>query len=94
MIQLFVPLLTWIASSLLARVLVGAGLSLASYAFVGTAVDAVLANVQSLSSGLHADVAALLALGGAGQALSLIGGALVARAVIVSAGVMLRRVTA
>lgn len=93
MIQLFVPLLTWIAGSLLARVLVGAGLSLASMAFVGGLIDSALANVQAIWGGLPGGVSAILGLSGFGSALSLIGGAIVARGVIVSAGVLLKKVS-
>lgn len=94
MIQLFAPLLTWIAGSFLARVLVGAGLSIASLSFVGGLIDSALTNVQSIWGGLPGSIAAILGLSGFGSALSLVGGAVVARGVIVSAGILINKVSA
>lgn len=65
---------------MLAKILVGAGLGVVSYAALSTAVSAALGALASQFSGLPADVLNMLLLSGVGQGLSIIGTAMVTRA--------------
>jgi len=67
-----------------ARVLSGAGLSLASYAALSTATLAALNAVSAAFSNVSADVANLVLLFGVGQAISIIGAAMLTRVALQS----------
>lgn len=90
MVNLILGAMATLASSLVARLLIGAGLSIASYVWVGSAIEGLLGQVSSAWGGMPSAVVQLIALGGAGQALSIIGAALVARAGIVAAQTAIR----
>lgn len=68
-----------------ARVLSGAGLSLASYAALTTATTAALNGVASAFGNLSPDVLNLVLLFGVGQAVSIIGAAMLTRVALNSA---------
>jgi hypothetical protein len=80
-------LLNALVGNSLARVLSGAGLSVVSYAVVMPALLAALTLVANSLGGGVADVASIALLSGAGEGLSIVGSAMVARAAIQSAGV-------
>jgi len=75
----------------LANILVGAGLGLVSYAALSAAILAALALVQSYVGGLASDVFGVVMLMGFGDALSILGSALLVRAAMVSASVGIAR---
>lgn len=70
-----------------ARVLTGAGLSMVSFAAITVAVTAGLSLAVSHVQGLTGDVAQIVRLLGVGEALSIIGSALLTRAAMSSAGI-------
>lgn len=70
----------------LARILGGAGLSVISYAALVPVVLGALNLVSSHVAGLSADVASLALLSGIGEALSIVGSAIMARMAISAAG--------
>lgn len=90
MINLILGALGVIASSFLARVLVGAGLTLVSAVWIGGAVETALGYVADAWGGMPGSVVQLLALGGVGQALSIVGAAMVGRAGLVAAQTFVR----
>lgn len=67
-----------------ARLLTGMGISIASYAALAAATTAALAGVTSTFSGIGADVANLMMLCGVGQALSIVGAAMLTKAAVQS----------
>lgn len=71
----------------LARILSGAGLSVMSYAMVVPLVLGGLNLAVSYFSGIGADIASLALMTGAGQGMSIIGSAIMARMAIAAAGV-------
>ncbi|AXI03062.1 DUF2523 family protein [Aquirhabdus parva] len=75
---------------LIKRVLTGAGLSLASSAVIMTLVTYALGQMQASLSGAG-DVAALIGVSGLDQGLSVIMGALIARATMSSTGISIRK---
>lgn len=76
-----------------ATMLIGSGLSLASYAAIATATTAMLSQAVGFFSGLPSVCLSLVLLCGAGQALSLIGAALLTRAAIQAANLGLTKTT-
>jgi Protein of unknown function (DUF2523). len=86
---LFYALLVWVLGSALARVLLGAGLTVLTFnwldEFVIEALDAVTAQLSG-TPGLD-----IMLLAGVGEALSIIGSALVARATIEVARIYIGR---
>lgn len=74
------------ATSALARVLIGGGLALVVSAGLTAAVDVLLSGALDSFGGLPAMAYELFLLGGVGQALSAIGGAMVAKAGLYAAG--------
>lgn len=78
--------LSLFASSMLARVLIGGGLTLLVSAGVSAAVDGLLGDAIRTLGSLPATVLDLVLLGGLGTALSVIGSALLTRAAILAAG--------
>lgn len=74
-----------------ARMLIGSGLSLATFAAITTATTAMLTAAVGYFGGLPAVCLQLVLLCGAGQALSLIGAALLTRSAIQSAGLGLTK---
>lgn len=74
-----------------ARVLSGAGLSLASYAALSAAVLGALNGVVSAFSHVSADIANLVLLFGVGEAISIIGAAMLTRVALQSATLGLTR---
>jgi len=83
--ELIFGALSVLASSLVARLLVGAGMTLVSAVWIGGAVETALQYVSDAWGGMPGAVVQLLALGGVGQALSIVGAALVGRAALVAA---------
>lgn len=90
--QFLVAFFVWAAGSLLARLLLGAGLAIGFHTWVTGAVEGFLGSLVSSINGLGATGDVLL-LSGVGPAISIIGGALVARATIVAAGIWIGRRT-
>ncbi len=70
----------------LARILGGAGLSVISYAAMVPVILGALNLISSHVNGLAADVASLALLSGMGEAMSIIGSAIMARMAVVAAG--------
>jgi hypothetical protein len=93
MINLLIGALGLLVSSFVARVLVGAGLTIVSAVWIGGAVESALNAAAASLSGASASVVQLIALGGAGQALSIVGAALVGRAGLVAARTFLKVVS-
>lgn len=77
--------LSWAMSGAIANLLVGAGLTLVVYSGVSGAVEALLSNAASLLGGLPADVMQLALLSGVGDALSILGSAILTRVTLVMA---------
>jgi hypothetical protein len=74
-----------------ARVLSGAGLSLASYAALSAAVLAALNGVAGAFANVSADVANLVLLFGVGESISIIGAAMLTRVALQSAALGITR---
>lgn len=72
-------LLAWWASGLLARLLIGGGISLVVATGLNALIESFLSQAASYASGVPADVLGLSLLFGWGTALSIIGGALLTR---------------
>ena len=87
MISLFKSLLVWILAGAVARMLAGAGLAIGTYAILGDFLDDFLLMLTSSLNGVTGGFANLLWLAGVGDALSIIGSALVAVSAINSARV-------
>ena len=87
MIALFKGLLVWILAGAVARMLAGAGLAIGTYAILGDFLDDFLLMLTSSLNGVTGGFANLLWLAGVGDALSIIGSALVAVSAINSARV-------
>lgn len=77
-----------------ARVLSGAGLSLASYAALSAAVLAALNGVAQGFANVSADIANLVLLFGVGEALSIVGAAMLTRVALQSATLGITRASA
>jgi hypothetical protein len=78
-------LLTLWASSLLARILIGAGLTMVIAVGLDTALDAMLNQAIANISAAPGAALQLGLLGGVGTALSIVGGALITRVTIMAA---------
>lgn len=89
MIMLFKSLLVWILAGAVARILAGAGLAIGTYAILGDLLNDFLALLTSSLNGVTAGFSNLLWLAGVGDALSVVGSALVAVAAINSARVFI-----
>jgi hypothetical protein len=87
---ILVTIISWALASLVARVLVGAGLTLATYSGIDSLIDNMLDGVTA-SFGLLGDSAQILYIAGVGEAVSIIGGAIVASATMYAAQVFLLR---
>lgn len=79
-------IIAWASSGLLARVLVGAGLTLVVYSGVSAGVESLLQQAASSMSGMPTAVVQLAMLSGVGQALSILGSALMTRVGLTMAG--------
>lgn len=89
MIMLFKSLLVWVLAGAVARILAGAGLAIGTYAILGDLLDSFLSLLTSSLNGVSSGFASLLWLAGVGDALSIVGSALVAVAAINSARVFI-----
>jgi hypothetical protein len=89
MIALFKSLLVWILAGAVARILAGAGLAIGTYSILGDLLDNFLVMLTSSLNGVTGGFANLLWLAGVGDAISIIGSALVAVAAINSARVFI-----
>lgn len=90
MARILLLILNFFASSFLKQVLVGAGLSLVSGAFVLTMVNQYISSAQSNMSGFG-QYAGLMGLAGLDTALSILVGALVFRATVASLKIALAK---
>jgi hypothetical protein len=88
--QFLMALGIWLVGSLAARVLLGAGLAIGFHTWVSGAVEDYLGELVAGIGALGA-AGQIVLIAGAGPALSVIGGALVARAAIVAAGAWVGR---
>ena len=82
-------ILTAFATSLLARVLIGAGLTLIVASAMDVTSTGLLNAASGHISGLPAVALDLILLGGVGTMLSIIGGALITKAALTAAGTIL-----
>lgn len=89
MIMLFKSLLIWILAGAVARILAGAGLAIGTYSILGDLLDNFLTLLTSSLNGVTGGFANLLWLAGVGEAISIVGSALVAVAAINSARVFI-----
>lgn len=89
MIALFKALLIWVLAGAVARVLAGAGLAIGTYALLSSMLDAFLGLLTTSLNGITSGFSNLLWLAGVGEAISIVGSALVAVAAINSARVFL-----
>lgn len=89
MIMLFKSLLTWVLAGAIARMLAGAGLALFTFSQLSDLLDNFLQMLTTSLNGVTSGFANLLWLAGVGDAISIIGSALVAVATINSARLML-----
>lgn len=89
MITLFKSLLVWILAGAVARILAGAGLAIGTYSLLSNMLDSFLGLLTTSLNGVSSGFASLLWLAGVGEAISIIGSALVAVAAINSARVFI-----
>lgn len=89
MIMLFKSLVVWVLAGAVARLLAGAGLAIGTYAVLSNLLDSFLQLLTSSLNGITSGFANLLWLAGVGDAISIVGSALVAVAAINSARVFL-----
>lgn len=82
-------IIVWVLAGAVARILAGAGLAIGTYALLSDYLDSFLAYLTNELSGLPADFASILWIAGVGDAISIIGSALVAVAAINSARVFI-----
>jgi len=87
---LLTSILVWVLSSALARLVAGAGLAFATYAFLA---DYVLSFLNLFSSGVGGlgSVGALMQIAGIGEAISIIGAAILSSVAMMSARMFLIR---
>lgn len=83
--------LTWVLAGAVARVLAGAGLAIGTYAILSDLLDNFLGLLTTSLNGVTSGFANLLWIAGVGEALSIVGSALVAVAAINSARVFIGR---
>ena len=86
MINLVYGLLSLWASGLIAALLIGGGFTLLIGAALNTVITNLLNTASSYMAGTASSVFDLIMLGGVGEALSIIGGAMITRAMITTAG--------
>jgi len=86
MIQLFYSLVAWALSGTIARLLVGAGLTLVVFAGIDTAVEALLGQVSTSLGGLPGAAVDLMLLSGVGTGVSILGSAVLTRIGLTMAG--------
>jgi len=91
MISLFASMFVWMAGSLLARVLVGAGLSVVTFSILSSLLDDALTFLTS-NLGALGDAVQVLYIAGVGTGLSIIGSAMVARVAIDASSFTLKKV--
>ena len=91
MISLFTSMFVWMAGSLLARVLVGAGLSVVTFSILSSLLDDALTFLTS-NLGALGDAVQVLYIAGVGTGLSIIGSAMVARVAIDASSFTLKKV--
>lgn len=91
MIALFKALFVWILAGAVARVLAGAGLALGTYSILSGLLDDFLSLLTGSLNGVTSGFSNLLWLAGVGEAISIVGSALVAVAAINSARVFIGR---
>lgn len=84
-------LLAGLLGTSLAKILTGAGLSIASYAALSTAITVMLNSVVGSFANLSADLANMVLLMGVGEAISIIGAAMLTRAGLAAASLGLKR---
>lgn len=87
-------ILAGLAGSLLGRVLVGAGLGIATFAVIGTMTNSLMEILAQNLSGVSADLAQLLRISGVAAGLSMVGSAFLTRAAMVSAMIAVKKVSA
>lgn len=86
-------LLRTLLGETLARILAGAGLSFASYAALTTIITQMLGQVVASFSNVPANMLAIVLLAGCGEAVSIIGAAMLTKAALSSAMLGLKRST-
>lgn len=91
MAALLKAVLAWVLAGALARVLAGAGLAIGTYAILSNLLDNFLSLLTTSLNGVTSGFANLLWIAGVGEALSIVGSALVAVAAINSARVFIGR---
>lgn len=91
MATLLKAVLAWVLAGALARVLAGAGLAIGTYAILSNLLDNFLGLLTTSLNGVTSGFANLLWIAGVGEALSIVGSALVAVAAINSARVFIGR---
>jgi len=84
---LLAPLLIWILSSAVAKVLVALGIGFMTYSGILALVETFLDQSTGFLSQLPVEILSLMHLAGVDQALSIIGGAMLTRAAIQAAKV-------
>ena len=84
MLAILAKLAAWYASGWIARILVGGGLTLLTATAVSSGVQSLLTSAAS-GIGAAGQVAQLILLGGYGDALSIIGSAIITRATLLYA---------
>jgi len=89
MIMLFKSLLVWVLAGAVARMMAGAGLAIGTYSLLSDVLDSFLELLTTSLNTVTAGFANLLWIAGVGEAVSIIGSALVAVAAINSARVFL-----
>lgn len=89
MIALFKALFVWVLAGAVARVLAGAGLAIGTYSILSSLLDSFLALLTSSLNGISSGFSSLLWIAGVGEAISIVGSALIAVAAINSARVFI-----
>jgi len=84
MLSILYGVLGWAMTGLIPTVLVGAGLSLATYTGLSPLIDSMLQNAVNSLSGMPLEAVQWTLLAGVGEALSILGSAILSRLTIVS----------
>ena len=84
---------SWILTNFAAKVLLGAGVAIVSSAIVNTIITTYINKAINAASSVDPTYIGLLAISGLDQAISIVIGALVARATIVASSISLKKMS-
>lgn len=89
MITLIKGIFIWVLAGAISRMLAGAGIALLTYNLLDDVVENLLTQLTTILGGLPADMLTILQMSGIGEALSIIGSAMMTIASLKAAGMIL-----